>query len=61
MIRHMRNIRSITIRRMVSVVEALLLVLVKITLGELDKLFFIEVHSRVVFITTFVTNVIFDV
>jgi hypothetical protein len=39
MIRHMRNIRSISIRRMISVVEALLLVLVKVALGELDELF----------------------
>jgi hypothetical protein len=41
MIRHMRNIRSVSIRRMVSVVEALLLVLIKVGLGELDELFVI--------------------
>jgi hypothetical protein len=35
----MRNIRSISIRRIVSVVEALLLVLVKVALGEFDELF----------------------
>jgi hypothetical protein len=35
----MRNIRSISIRRMVSVVEALLLVLVKVALGEIGELF----------------------
>jgi hypothetical protein len=35
----MRNIRSISIRMMVSIVEVLLLVLVKVTLGELDELF----------------------
>jgi hypothetical protein len=57
----MRNIRSISIRRIVSVVEALLLVLVRVALGELDKLFPICVHSRVVLVTTFVTNAIFDV
>jgi hypothetical protein len=39
MIRYMRNKRSISIRRMVSVVEALLLVLVKVALGEVDELF----------------------
>jgi hypothetical protein len=39
MIRHKKNIRSISIRRMVSIVEALLLVLVKVALGELDELF----------------------
>jgi hypothetical protein len=32
MIRHMKNIRSISIRRMVSAVEALLLVLIKVAL-----------------------------
>jgi hypothetical protein len=35
----MRNIRSISIRMTVSIVEVLLLVLVKVTLGELDELF----------------------
>jgi hypothetical protein len=35
----MRNIRSISIRRMVSVVEPLLLVLVKVALGELGEFF----------------------
>jgi hypothetical protein len=42
MIRHMRNIRSISIRSirdMVSAVEDLLLLLVSVALGELDKLF----------------------
>jgi hypothetical protein len=39
MIRHMRNIRSINITRMVSVVEALLLVLIRVALGEVDELF----------------------
>jgi hypothetical protein len=39
MIRHKKNIRSISIRRMVSIVEALLLVLVKVALSELDELF----------------------
>jgi hypothetical protein len=43
---------------MVSVVEVLLLILVRVTLGEL---FAICVHSRVVLITTFVTNTIFVV
>jgi hypothetical protein len=37
MIRHMRNIRSIKNR--VSVVEALLLLLVRVGLSELDKFF----------------------
>jgi hypothetical protein len=35
----MTNIRSISIKRMVSVVEALLLVLAKVAFGELDELF----------------------
>jgi hypothetical protein len=39
MIRYVRNIRSISIRNMVSVVEALILLLVRIALGELDELF----------------------
>jgi hypothetical protein len=39
MIRHMRNIRSISIRGMVSVVEDLLLILIKVALGKLDELF----------------------
>jgi hypothetical protein len=42
MIRHMRNIRTINIRSirdMVSVVDALLLLLVSVAHGELDELF----------------------
>jgi hypothetical protein len=39
MIRSVRNIRSISIRNMVSVVEALLFLLVRVALGELDELF----------------------
>jgi hypothetical protein len=39
MIRHIRNIRIISIKRMVSVVVALFLVLVRVALGELDELF----------------------
>jgi hypothetical protein len=35
----MRNIRSISMRNMVSVVEALVLVLVRVALCELDELF----------------------
>jgi hypothetical protein len=38
----MRNIRSISIRsirNMVGVIEALLLLLVRVSLGELDELF----------------------
>jgi hypothetical protein len=35
----MRNIRSISIRRMVSVADALVLILIKVALGELDELF----------------------
>jgi hypothetical protein len=37
----MRNIRSISIRNMISVVETLLLVLESVVLGELDELFVI--------------------
>jgi hypothetical protein len=42
MIRHVRNIRSISIRsirNMVSVVEAFLLLLTRVAFGELDELF----------------------
>jgi hypothetical protein len=39
MVRHMRNIRHISIRNIVNVVETLLLVLESVALGELDKLF----------------------
>jgi hypothetical protein len=35
----MRNIRHISIRNIVNVVETLLLVLESVALGELDKLF----------------------
>jgi hypothetical protein len=35
----MRNIRIISIRNIVSVIEDLLLVLVRVALGELDELF----------------------
>jgi hypothetical protein len=35
----MRNIRSISIRGMVSVVEDLLLILIRVALGKLDELF----------------------
>jgi hypothetical protein len=42
MVRHMRNIRRISIRNMVSVVETLLLILESVALGELDELFTIE-------------------
>jgi hypothetical protein len=39
MIKHMRNIKSISMRNKVSVVEALLLVLVRVALCELDEFF----------------------
>jgi hypothetical protein len=39
MIRHKRNIRSIGIRGMVSVVKDLLLVLIRVAPGKLDELF----------------------
>jgi hypothetical protein len=39
MVRHMGNIRHISIRNMVSVVETLLLVLESVALGELDEVF----------------------
>jgi hypothetical protein len=38
MVRHMRNIRHISIRNMVSAVESLL-ILESVALGELDELF----------------------
>jgi hypothetical protein len=41
----MRNIRSISIRSMVSIVEALLLVWVSVSLGEVDELLAIFVLS----------------
>jgi hypothetical protein len=39
MIGHLRNIRILSIRRMVSVIEALLLVLIRVAIGELDEPF----------------------
>jgi hypothetical protein len=39
MIKHMRNIGSISIRGMISVVEDLFLVLIRVDIGELDELF----------------------
>jgi hypothetical protein len=41
----MRNKRSIGIRGMISVVEDLLLILIRVALAELDELFVISVHS----------------
>jgi hypothetical protein len=41
----MRNKRSIGIRGMISVVEDLLLILIRVVLAELDELFVISVHS----------------
>jgi hypothetical protein len=41
----MRNKRSIDIRGMISVVEDLLLILIRVALAELDELFVISVHS----------------
>jgi hypothetical protein len=41
MVRHMRNIRHISIRNMVSAVETLLLILESVYLDERDELFVI--------------------
>jgi hypothetical protein len=54
----MRNMRSISIRirNIVSDLDSLLLLLLDISLGELDELLTLCVHPRVVLITIFVVN-----
>jgi hypothetical protein len=54
----MRNMRdiSIRIRSIISVLDTLLLLLLDICLGELDKFLTLCVHSRVVLVTIFVSN-----
>jgi hypothetical protein len=39
MIRHVKNIKRISIKNMVSVVDALFLLVVRVALGEFDELF----------------------
>jgi hypothetical protein len=39
MIRHVKNIKRISIKNMVSVVDALFLLMVRVALGEFDELF----------------------
>jgi hypothetical protein len=57
----MRNIRSISImiRCIVSGLDTLLLLLLDIDIGELDKFLTFGVHPRVVLITIFIVNFIF--
>jgi hypothetical protein len=57
--RNMRNI-SIRIRSIVSDLDTLLLLLLDISLGELDKFLIFSVHPRVVLITIFVVNFSLD-
>jgi hypothetical protein len=63
MIWHMRNMRSISIRirNIVSGLDALLLLLLDIGLGELDKFLTFCVHPRVVLLTISVANPTLDV
>jgi hypothetical protein len=63
MIRYMRNMRSISIkmRNIVSNLDALLLLLLDIGLGELDELLPFCVHPSVMLITDFVANFTLDV
>jgi hypothetical protein len=59
----MGNIRSISVRSIrnaVSVIEALLLFMVWVSLSELDELFAIWVHSWIILVTALVANAIFD-
>jgi hypothetical protein len=55
----MRSI-SIRIRDIVSGLDALLLFLLDISLGELDKFLTFSVHPRVVLVTIFVANFTLD-
>jgi hypothetical protein len=59
----MRNMRSISIRmrNIVSSLGALLLLLLDIGLGELDKLFTFSIHPRVVLVFSLVANSTLDV
>jgi hypothetical protein len=58
----MRNMRSISIRirGIISDFDTLLLLLLDIGLGELDKFLTICVHPRVVLVTIFVSNSTLD-
>jgi hypothetical protein len=56
---NMRNI-SIRITYIVSGLDALLLILLDISLGELDKFLTRCVYPRVVFVTIFVANFTLD-
>jgi hypothetical protein len=58
----MRNMRSISIRirDIISGLNALLLLLLDISLGELDEILTFCVYPRVVLITIFVANSTFD-
>jgi hypothetical protein len=58
----MRNMRSISIRvgYIVSGLDALLLLLLYISLGELNELLTLCVYPRVVFVTIFIANYTLD-
>jgi hypothetical protein len=58
----MRNTRSIIIiiRDIVSGLDALLLFLLDISLGELDEFLTFSIHPRVVFVTIFIANSTLD-
>jgi hypothetical protein len=59
MVCHMRNI-SIRIRNIVNGLDTLLLLLLNITLGELDEFLTFSVHPRIVLVTIFVVNFTLD-
>jgi hypothetical protein len=58
----MRNMRSIIIiiRDIVSGLDALLLFLLDISLGELDEFLTFSIHPRVVLVTIFIANSTLD-
>jgi hypothetical protein len=62
MLRHMKNMRSISIRIriIVSDLDILLLFLLNIDLTELDEFLTFSVYHRVVLVNIFVANYTFD-
>jgi hypothetical protein len=59
MVSHMRS-NSIRIRSIVSGLDTLLLLLLNISLGELDELLTLSIHPRVVFVIIFISNSTID-
>jgi hypothetical protein len=62
MLRHMKNMRSISIRIIIIVsdFDTLLLFLLNISLIELDEFLTFSVYHRVVLVTIFVANYTLD-